>query len=100
MPLLTEVVPLCDTADMGVCGGVLKGRVWGWDEFVAVTSGTAPKVGVGLLTTFAVDCWVEDCVATEHAEFERTGLAGGGWLTLDETVVVVVAWLGLTGETA
>lgn len=65
----------------------------------AVTSGTAPKVGVGLLTTPAVDCWVEDCVVIEHAEFERAGLAGGGWLTLGGTVLVLIGWLGLTGET-
>jgi len=50
-----ELVALCETPDMGVCGGVVKGRVGGWAEFAAVTSGTEPRVGVGLFMTDAVD---------------------------------------------
>ena len=42
-----------------------------------------------------------DCCADgldiEHAELDRAGLAGGGWLTVDETVFGV--WLVLMGET-
>jgi hypothetical protein len=53
--LLMELVALCETPDMGVCGGVVKGRVGGWVEFAAVTSGTEPRVGVGLFMTDAAD---------------------------------------------
>lgn len=42
-----ELAALWETMDIGVCGGVVAGRL----EFVAVTDGTAPIVGVGLLTT-------------------------------------------------
>lgn len=56
---LAEFGPLCDMAEIGVSGGVLNGSAGGWEELAAVTSGTEPKVGVGLLTTLA-DCWVED----------------------------------------
>ena len=34
-------------------------------------------MGVGLLTTLAGACCAGDCVATEQAELERAGLAGG-----------------------
>lgn len=95
---LTEFGPLCDTVDIGVWGGVLNGRAGGWEELAAVTSGTAPKVGVGLLTT--AGCWAEDWVVIEHAELERAGLAGGGWLAVDGAVLVLAAWLVLIGEIA
>ena len=62
----------------GVCGGVVRGRVEGWAECVAVTEGTEPRVGVGLLIT-AADCCIDDWVATEPAELDRAGLAGGTW---------------------
>jgi hypothetical protein len=63
---------------IGVWGGVVSGRgsVDGCAECAAVTDGTDPRVGVGLLTTPAGVC-CEDCVATEQAELERAGLAGG-----------------------
>lgn len=80
--MLTELVPLCETADMGVCGGVDSGSVGGCDELVAVTSGTEPRVGVGLLTTDPVVCCAGGCVVTDDTEFERAGLAGGAWAAL------------------
>lgn len=63
---------------IGVCGGVVRGRPEGCEECVAVTEGTEPRVGVGLLIT-AADCCVDDCVPTEPAELDRAGLAGGIW---------------------
>lgn len=60
----------------GVWGGVVRGRVDGGAELVAVTDGTAPRVGVGLLTT-AANCGAGVCVAIEPAELDRAGLAGG-----------------------
>lgn len=72
------LVPLWETADIGVCGGVVSGRVGGCDECVAVTNGTDPSVGVGLLTTDPVACCTAvDCVAIEDTELDRAGLAGG-----------------------
>ena len=64
---------------MGVCGGdVVKGRVGGCGELAAVTRGTEPSVGVGLLITLAVvDGWAGDGVAIDPAELVRAGLAGG-----------------------
>jgi hypothetical protein len=70
-----ELVALCETPDMGVCGGVVKGRVGGWAEFAAVTSGTEPRVGVGLFMTVAADWWAE-IVLIDDAEDDRAGLAG------------------------
>ncbi len=48
---LIELVALCEIPDIGVCGGVVMGRQGGWAEFTAVTEGTEPRVGVGLLIT-------------------------------------------------
>lgn len=75
----------------GVCGGVVSGSAEGCAECVAVTSGTDPRVGVGLLTTAPV-CWL-GWVATEEAEFERAGLAGGA-----EALLLAGAWVALTGD--
>lgn len=61
---------------MGVCGGVVSGSVGGWAEWVAVTSGTDPSVGVGLLMSLELP----DCVVTEETELDRAGLAGGAWV--------------------
>ena len=69
LPLI-ELVALCETPDIGVCGGVVAGK----DEFVAVTEGTEPNVGVGLLITpdELVAAWPADIDADEGE-----GLAGG-----------------------
>jgi hypothetical protein len=49
LPLI-ELVALCPPAMLiGVCGGVVNGKPTGGAELVAVTSGTWPRVGVGLL---------------------------------------------------
>jgi hypothetical protein len=53
---------------------VVSGRGTGGAEFVAVTEGTEPRVGVGLLTLNEVA--VEAIVAIEDVEFERVGLPG------------------------
>lgn len=76
----------------------MSGSVEGCAECVAVTSGTEPKVGVGLLTTAPV-CWL-GWVATEEAEFERAGLAGGTCAVLGAEVLLLLAgaWVVLTGE--
>ena len=57
--------------DIGVCGGVVHGRLLK-DGLVAATLGTLPSVGVGLLLTI----W-DDCVATEEVELDLVGLGGG-----------------------
>lgn len=54
LPLI-ELCALWDTPETGVWGGVVKGRAGGGAELVAVTRGTVPKVGVGLLTTVLED---------------------------------------------
>lgn len=92
--LLPVVVgPFGGTLEIGVCGGVVSGSVDGCAECVAVTDGTVPSVGVGLLTTAAGVGCEEDCVATEQAEVERAGLAGGtGPVLLDDV------WAVLTGD--
>lgn len=36
----------------------------------------------------------------EHAELERAGLVGGGWLVLGEAAFALAAWLVLTGDAA
>lgn len=76
---------------MGVCGGVLSGRPacgnGGGAEFVAVTDGTEPSVGVGLFMTVQLELEpgpeaeveiggmpVETCVMDEVAE--PVGLVG------------------------
>ncbi len=59
---------------IGVCGGVVSGSPTGGAEFVAVTSGTWPRVGVGLLPTEFV-C-TEAKVAIEDCEFDLAGLPG------------------------
>lgn len=75
---LTELLALWDTPDdIGVCGGVVRGRVGGCAELAAVTRGTDPNVGVGLLMTVC-GCWVEERVATEEVELDRAGLEGRG----------------------
>lgn len=80
----------------GVCGGVVSGSADGCAECVAVTNGTQPRVGVGLLTTAPV-CWV-DCVAIEEVELERAGLAGGAWALGPEALLLAGAWVVLTGD--
>lgn len=78
---------------MGVCGGVVSGSVGGCAEWVAVTDGTVPSVGVGLFTTPAGVGCVEGCVATEQVELDRAGLAGGAGPVLFED-----AWFVLIGD--
>ena len=77
----TELGLLWEMVDKGVCGGVgvVIGRVGGCEELVAVTRGTEPSVGVGLLITLAADGgWAGDEVAAiDPAEFVRAGLDGG-----------------------
>ncbi len=76
--LLALLASPWDAVDSGVSGGVVRGRVaGGCAECVAVTSGTEPRVGVGLLTTVSACCEAR-CVVTDDTEFERAGLAGGG----------------------
>lgn len=98
LPRTLTVVPAppCETVDNGVCGGVVSGSAEGCAECVAVTSGTEPRVGVGLFTTL---CWFDDWVMIEEAELERAGLAGGAWDELGaEPLLFVGAWLDLTGD--
>lgn len=77
--MLVPVVagPFWEALETGVCGGVVRGSDGGCAECAAVTDGTVPSVGVGLFTMPAGVGCVEDCVATEQAEVERAGLAGG-----------------------
>lgn len=71
LPLI-ELAALCE--DMGVSGGVLKG----WLEFVAVTEGTVPRIGVGLFTTTAALELDEEGVAgPELAARAGTALGAG-----------------------
>jgi hypothetical protein len=70
---LTELVALWPPA-IGVCGGVGCGKPTKPDEFIAVTIGTWPRVGVGLLVTAGVG--TEDIVAIDDCEFDRVGLLG------------------------
>lgn len=65
---LTELGPLTTPA-IGVCGGVVHGRLEK-DEFAAATPGTVPRDGVGLLVI------VPDWVATDEVEFDLVGLGG------------------------
>ena len=51
---LTELAVLV-TPPMGVCGGVVHGRLPNEDAFAAATLGTLPTVGVGLLVTSLVE---------------------------------------------
>lgn len=61
---------------MGVCGGVESGMPTG-AEFVAVTPGTLPNVGVGLLvTTPAAEVCADDRVAIDEVELDLVGLLG------------------------
>lgn len=85
--------PFCGAPEMGVCGGVVSGSVGGCAEWVAVTDGTVPSVGVGLFTTPAGVGCVEGCVATEQVELDRAGLAGGAGPVLFED-----AWFVLIGD--
>jgi hypothetical protein len=101
--LVVLAAPPVGPADMGVCGGVVRGSAEGWAECVAVTSGTDPSVGVGLLN-IAVLCNVDCCVATELAELDRVGLAGRAWDVLgaagpaDPVLFDGAWWLVLTGD--
>lgn len=90
------VDPFCGTPEIGVCGGVVSGSVGGCAECVAVTDGTVPSVGVGLFTTAAGVGWVE--VATEQAELDRAGLAGGTGPVLFEDVWPVLTGGGTCGD--
>jgi hypothetical protein len=56
------------STEEGVSGGVVRGRAAGAAELTAVTRGTAPKMGVGLLFT------VEAIVAIEDVLFDLVGL--------------------------
>ena len=57
-------------ADIGVIGGVDKGKL-PEPEFVAVTPGTVPIVGVGELPIMPlVGGAKDDCVATDDTEFD------------------------------
>jgi hypothetical protein len=98
---LPSTLPIDGVAALGrgVCGGVVRGRPEGCAECVAVTEGTEPSVGVGLLMTVA-DCWVDDCVATEPAELDRAGLAGGTWplLAAGKPPLLTGAWVALIGD--
>jgi hypothetical protein len=57
---------------LGLCGGVVIGRTPGGVGLAAATSGTLPRVGVGLL--LAKDVAVEARVAIEELEFDCVGL--------------------------
>jgi hypothetical protein len=85
---------------MGVCGGVVRGSVGGCAECVAVTDGTVPSVGVGLLTTPAGGGCEEDWVATEQVELDRAGLAGGAGPVVFEDAWFVLIGDGTWGDTA
>ena len=78
--LLPSRLPLTDPGalilDMGVMGGVYRGKLGG-AEFVAATLGTLPRVRIGLLVTMPAGvCAIEDCVAIEEVEFDLLGLTG------------------------
>lgn len=92
---LLDGAAVCGALEFGVCGGVVSGRGSGCGcaECVAVTEGTVPSVGVGLLTTPPEGCCKDDCVDTEQVEFERAGLAGG-----TGAAVVVDALFALAGD--
>lgn len=70
---LTELAALCDAPDIGVCGGVVNG---GGPEFVAVTDGTEPRMGVGLFTTVEGDGLPTPNEALERGVTDSGGLAG------------------------
>jgi len=76
----------------------VSGRATGGAEFVAVTNGTVPNIGVGLFTLNEVA--VEARVAIEEVEFERVGLLGrtpgAGDGVCPAFVFVVVASTGVT----
>lgn len=56
---------------------LIGGTATGADEFIAVASGTWPKVGVGLLVTCVVpEVWIEVMVAMDDCEFDLVGLPG------------------------
>ena len=67
---VTELGLLLTIPDIGVCGGVVHGKLLK-AGFVAATLGTLPKVGVGLLIIW------DDCVAIEDVELDLVGLGGG-----------------------
>ena len=67
---VTELGLLLTIPDIGVCGGVVQGKLLN-AGFVAATLGTFPRVGVGLL----IIC--DDCVAIEDVELDLVGLGGG-----------------------
>jgi hypothetical protein len=73
--LLVPVVKLVELR--GVSGGVVMGTPVTLPEFVAVILGTCPAISGGLLRTPV--CVVEDCVSTEHVEFDRVGEDGRGF---------------------
>ena len=87
-----ELLPACDVLalanDIGVIGGVVSGSVP--VEFVAVTPGTVPIVGVGELPTSPALCACDACVATDDTEFDRdlVGLDPGALATGDAKDVV------------
>ena len=72
---LTELAVLI-TPDMGVCGGVVQGKL-AKDVLAAAMLGTFPNVGVGLLlmTPAGVCAW-DDWVTMEDVEFDLVGLGG------------------------
>lgn len=98
---LPRTLPVNEVAvfGIGVCGGVVMGRPEGCEECVAVTEGTEPRVGVGLLITAAA-CCVDDWVPTEPAELDRAGLAGGTWplLAVAKPPLIAGAWVALIGD--
>ena len=59
---------------IGVCGGVVSGKPIDGAQFVAVTSGTCPNVGVGLFVRLLA-C-TDTIVAMDDCEFDLAGLPG------------------------
>jgi hypothetical protein len=76
--LLIELAALCEIPDIGVGGGVVRGRIGGCAEFVAVTEGTEPRVGVGLLITLEPGVGTEESGVTDEMVEDPVGLAGRG----------------------
>jgi hypothetical protein len=75
----TDDVALCipPCALAGVCGGVfIGGMVNGGAVFIAVASGTWPRVGVGLLVIDCAPVCIDAIVAMDDCEFDRVGLPG------------------------
>lgn len=80
--LLPRTLPFTELAvlvppPIGVCGGVVHGKLPKEDGLVAATLGMLPRVGVGLLVMSPPGFGAfDDCVTTEEIEFDLVGLGG------------------------